>query len=410
MHVFRFTYCQKVLRTTTVHNMAVLLLKSCWLYQLILLLFVLTRLNYALNILVVSTCYTGHLTPTLAIIRKLFSRGHTADFLTSGHCCQTKIQNGLATNVDCSDRGFITLDGVDVNNPIEAIMQVRQISAENGTGIAFKEVNDFLNSNRRKYDVMMADWALLGATIAAELHNIPVVTSYIGTLFFALDDDPSIQPRLSYVPEPFKFFENFVEFFTAYVYHRAASGPAFDIVVDINRKFNMQPKIQNYGLTFLLPSTYYHAFSNLIHFGPPNVFTPSKIFMNEKTNVHQVGYLPEAEFYRKLDKKVQLFVENSKSPVIYIAMGTLFQMELSKLEKVVRDLSIHREFSFIWSASDFYFEKLKSLGLPENKLIIVNNVAQLTLLMNEKVVAFLSHAGNVLYSFSIILWNRCATT
>ena len=363
------------------------------------MLFVLTQISYTLNILVVSTCYTGHLTPTLAIIRKLFSRGHTADFLTSGHCCQAKIQNGLPNRVDCLDRGIIFLEEVDVNDPIQAIKQFREIAAENGTGLAFQEVNKRLSSKPGTYDVMIADWALLGATIASELHKIPVVTSYIGTLFLALQDDPNIQPRLSYVPEPFKFFGDFVEFLIAYVYHKTASGPAFNIVVEINKKFNMEPKIQNYGLTFLLPSSYFYAFSNLIHFGPPNVFTPSTIFMTEKTNVHHVGYFPEKDFYQKLDKKVEHFVKNSKTPVIYISLGTLFKTEVSKLEKIVSDLSIQREFSFIWSASDFCFEKLKSLELPENNLIIVNNVAQLTLLMEEKVLAFLSHAGKVFLIF-----------
>ena len=350
-------------------------------------------MTYALNVLVVSTCYTGHLTPTLTIVRKLLSRGHTVDFLTANICCENKIQKSLSKEIVCWDREIITIVGVDTNNPVEAIMQVRTVAAENGTGMAFEEVRDFLSKSPKKYDVIMADWAVLGATIAAQLHKIPVVTNYVGTIFFALEEDGSNRLKLAYVPEPYSFLSDFVEFITGYLYQKAASAPAYDIIVDINKKFNMEPQIENYGLTFLLPSTYYHAFSNLIHIGPPDVFTSNINFMNKKTNVHHVGYLPEPEFSRKLDNKVYNFVKNSKVPVVYISMGTVIQIDISKLAKVIEGLSNQNEYAFIWSASDVYFDKLKSIGLPEDNLIVVNNVAQFTLLMNEDVAAFVTHAG-----------------
>ena len=375
--------------------MNILILKLGWLLKLVFVILFVSRVTFALNVLVVSSCYTGHLTPTLAIVRKLFSRGHTADFLTSVDCCESKIQKGLSARVQCWDRGFTTLEGVEVNNPLEAVRQVRVIAAENGTGLAFEVVNEYLSQNPSKYDIIMADWAFLGATLAAQLHNIPVVTNYVGTIFMTLEEDPNSRPRLTYVPETYKFFSDFVEFFTAFVYQKLVADPAYDIILSINNKFGMEPKVQNYGLTFLLPTTYYHAFSNLIHIGPPNAFISNISYMDKKTNVHHVGYIPEPENFRELDENIRNFIQFSQVPVIYISMGTLFQLEISKLRKVLEDLTKQNKYSFIWSASEFYFDNVNSLGLPEDNLIIVKNVAQLTLLLDEKVVAFVTHAGEI---------------
>ena len=364
--------------------------------KFIYLIITFNKLARGLNVLIFTSCYTGHTTPTLGIARSLLARGHNLEFLASSNCCETKIQSGLDHDVKCSSRPITSVDGVKANSQLEGMIEIKETAAENGTWIAFHEVNNFLNENP-SYDVMLSDWFLLGGTLACQKHNIPVVTNFVGSAFFPLKKYTTENTELVYLPETKlpQFLVNFIEFFISFTWHKYASQHIYELVTEINENFDMPTLLKNVRQTYNLPLTYHYTFSNLIHFGPPEIFLPNMEFMIEKTNVHSLGYVPQLESFGKLDKTVLDFIENSKLPVIYMSLGTVFRMELPKLEKILIDLSQQNEFSIIWSANSFYYQALKSLNLDNSKFLLVQNIAQLQLLMHQKTVAFLTHAGRL---------------
>ena len=348
----------------------------------------------AIKILIFSSCFTGHTTPTVGIARSLLARGHDVDFLTSADCCDSKIQPGLQTKVKCFSRPITSKEGFSANNPIEALAELSDTAAQNGTMIAFLEVNDFLTQNPG-YEVVMADYFLLGGTLAAQLHKIPVLTNYIGTSFFPLAEDATKNEAVLYCPEATipQFVIDFFQFLGAYVWQKMCSDHIFELTAEINEKFNMPKKLQDVGVNFNLPFGYHYHFSIFIQFGPAELFAVKKSHLAKKNNIRNVGYVPHDESFGILDQEVLNFVERAKTPVVYMSLGTVFRMDLDKLQKVLTDLSNQKEYSVIWSATSFYFSTLKEMNLDGDNFMLVTEVAQLKLLSHEKVVAFMTHAG-----------------
>ena len=73
--------------------------------------------------------------------------------------------------------------------------------------MAFEKTHEYLEKNSN-YDVIVTDYLIIGAHLAAEVHNIPVVTHYVGPLLITLESDPESFMSLIYIPEtrhPFSF-------------------------------------------------------------------------------------------------------------------------------------------------------------------------------------------------------------
>ena len=365
---------------------------------LIINLVLLLAVNHAeaLKILIFSSCFTGHTTPTVGIARSLLARDHDVEFLSSADCCDSKIQSALPITVKCTSRPITSKEGFTAENPIQALTELRETAAQNGTWIAFHEVNDYLNQNTG-YDVVIADFFLLGATLAAQKHKIPVLTNYIGSSFYPLAEDATKNEVVLYCPESVvpEFVVDFFQFLGAYIWHKTTSQHMFDLITRINENFDMPTKVKDIGLTFSLPTSYHYYFSVLVHFGPAEVFAVKKSHVAKSTNLHYVGYVPHKESFGTLDPKVLKFVENSKLPVVYMSLGTVFRMDLDKLKNVLTDLSQQKEYTVIWSATNFYFDTLKRMNLDGENFMLVTDVAQLDLLSKEKVVAFMTHAGKI---------------
>ncbi|XP_075258255.1 putative UDP-glucosyltransferase YojK [Convolutriloba macropyga] len=365
--------------------------------QIVLLIFafliIVTQIE-TVKILIFSSCFTGHTTPTVGIARSLLARGHNVEFLTSADCCDSNIYPYLQAKVKCTSRPITSKEGFTANNPIEALVEISETVAENGTLLAFEEVSNYLTQNPG-YDVVMADYFLLGGTLAAKKHKIPVLTNYIGSSFFPLAEDTTENEAVLYFPESLmpQFVIDFLQFLGAYVWHKRTSEHISEMITKIDEKLNMPTNVKNVGLTFNLPHSYHYYFSTFVHFGPAEVFAVKKAHIAKKTNVHYVGYVPHDESFGILDSKVLDFVQKAKQPVVYMSLGTVFRMDLDQLQSFLRDLSNQKEYTVIWSATSFYFDTLKQMNLDRDNFMLVTNVAQLDLLSHEKVVAFMTHAG-----------------
>ena len=373
---------------------------SSVLYIIFVVFCTLAQINSAskkLKILGISSCYTGHITPSAGIFRALSARGHTVDVLMGGECCDSKVKKLFPNATSCHERIIFTLHGVEANNQFQGLFSVRETFAEKGTEVAFYKTHEFLEQNSG-YDVIVTDYVLLGSHLAAELHNIPVITHYVGPLLIPLEYEPDEVLSLIYLPETKvpQFIVNFFEFISQLIWQKIASEPIYNVVREINKKFDMDPKLENSGITFAHPFAYYYQFSHIIHMGPPDIFLTNLDFMKYENNVDHTGFIPDETCFKILHPEIETFLLNSKMPLVYMSLGTVFQLEMSKVEKIFTDLvKISEKYSIIWSVTDKYYGHLASKKIKADNFMLTTNVAQLSLLMMKQVKVFITHAGRL---------------
>ena len=357
-----------------------------------LIALVLFQSTNSLKVLGISSCYTGHVMPHSGIFRALVNRGHNVDLLMGGDCCETKMAKVFPNASSCNSVTIYGSHEIVANNQIEGLFSVRETFAENGTGVAFRETNKFLRENS-DYDVIMTDFIILGAHIAAELTDVPIVAMYLGPFAFPLEGEEMIPLRSVFLPGLPTFLVEFIEIVGALIYQLVNSEKVYEMVNDINSEFDMERKLQNAGIRFFLPFVYYYYFSNLIHMGPPDLFLSSLDFMKHKNNFHHVGYIPDEVCFQPLSAEVQDFIAKSEKPIVYMSLGTVFQMEMSKLQNILEELASQTTYSIIWSASDLHHKQLKAFNVKGPNFLLVNKIAQLSLLMDGRTKVFITHAG-----------------
>ena len=349
----------------------------------------------SLNILGISTCYTGHITPSSGIFRALSARGHSVEVFVAADCCESKVSKLFSNFSSCFSAPIYEVQALKADSQIEGLFQMQDIFYEKGTRVAFHKTREFLESHHN-YDVIVTDYVLLGSYLAAELFKIPVVAHYVGPFSVLLEAEPDEIMSLVYMPETMlpNFVLELIKFATGCIWHYFVSEKIYAEVNQFYDEFPLEPKLRDAGISFGLPFVYYYMFSNFIHMGPPDVFLTNVHFMQYKNNIHHVGYIPDQTCFKPLSSEIEAFVEKADKPVVYLSLGTLFTMEITKLEKLLSDFAAQKKYDIIWSASDFYYNELKAKGIDGGNVLLVTNVAQLSLLMKEKVNVFVTHAGN----------------
>ncbi|XP_075243968.1 UDP-glucuronosyltransferase 2B33-like [Convolutriloba macropyga] len=307
---------------------------------------------------------------------------------------QTIVASMFKNASSCSEAIMYTLEGVKVDNFIQGLYQVKEAFADNGTRVAFEKTHEYLEKNSN-YDVIVTDYLIIGAHLAAEVHNIPVVTHYVGPLLITLESDPESFMSLIYIPETRmpKFVLNFFQFITDLVWQKVVSENVYAVVNEINTEYDMEPKLSNAKITYTNPYGYYYHFSHFIHLGPPDIFLDKLQFMDEQNNIRHVGYLPDETCFKPVKTEIENFVLRSDKTVVYMSLGTVFEMEISKLVNLIKDLAKQTKYSIIWSASGLYYDELKSRNIDGPNFMLTTKVAQLSLLMMKEVKVFLTHAG-----------------
>ena len=189
------------------------------------------------------------------------------------------------------------------------------------------------------------------------------------------------------------FVVKFLQFVTDLIWQKIASENIYAIVNEINAEHNMEPKLSNAKITYANPFGYYYHFSHVIHMGPPDIFLSNIRFIDYDNNIRHVGYLPDETCFKEVNNDIENFISKTDKTVVYMSLGTVFQMEMSKLVSLLRDLAKQTKYSFIWSASGNYFNALKAKNVDGPNLMLTTKVAQLSLLMKNEVKVFLTHAG-----------------
>ena len=347
----------------------------------------------SLNVLGISSCFTGHLTPMVGIFRALRAKGHEVDVLMGADCCDSKVA-GLFKNVsNCYFTPIFESHTIVANTQFEGLMNLKELFAENGTKIAFHQTHKFLTEHP-DYDVIVSDYVLLGSYLAAELHSIPVVATFGGPFVQLLQHQPLVKRNIIYMPETVlpDFAVEIIGLVGNIVWHFLVSEEVYKAVGDIQEEFDMVPKIRSSGLNYGLPFYYFYMHTNLIHTGPPDVFLPGLEYLEFKTNAHHVGFIPDETSFKSLSPELESFLQKSNKPVVYMSLGTVFKIEVSKLEALLADFADQEMYSVIWAVSEGY-EELKSKELDGGNVLLVTKIAQFSLLMLEKVQVFITHAG-----------------
>ena len=284
---------------------------------------------------------------------------------------------------------------IKADSQLGGLLNVKQHFADNGTKIAFDLTHKFLEENADRYDIIVSDFIQLGSYIAAELHNIPAVVSYLGPMGLTPQDRPDERSGLIYLPETTlpDVVISAIEFLGESIFQLLVSDTVFEMVNQINSEFKMNPKLRNSGISFHLPFTYYYTFAPIIHMGPTDLFLINPEYTKQVNNVHSVGFAPDKSSFKKVQPDVLNFISSSKKPVVYMSLGTVFEMERSKLVKVLRELDEQEQFSIVWAASSEHYTHLSTLELKKSNILLVTGVAQLSLLMRQQVKVFITHAG-----------------
>ena len=169
-------------------------------------------------------------------------------------------------------------------------------------------------------------------------------------------------------------------------------------VRDVYNDYGLQPMIEEDENDVMLPVSFYYRHSVLIHSGPPDVTLRKLSDLKLDNNFYHIGFIPDEKFFRTLPSEIDSFLGKSNKPVIYLSMGTAFEVEENKLQFLLDELAAQTDYAFIWSLS----VKYDSIKIPENKgedretnLLLVSKIPQLTLLCREEVKVFITHAGEV---------------
>ena len=351
-----------------------------------------------LNVVLVTPCQTGHALPSSGVIRELLNRGHSVDLIVTDNCCDTI--NILFKNVtNCYQKVLFPSRPVLIASQIRAVMTPKHtdIFAHIGVQKMFEFVHDIFQENDY-YDVMIHDYMFIGAHLAAKLHNIPVVTYYVGPLPLPLADEPYERKGWLFFPDSKlpSFLYSFYDVFSIMYNNMLISTPSLDYIRAIEDKHKLFPEFNYFGVNFNLPYTYYYIMSIIVHLGPPEVTLPSSSFMNRNTNINHVGFVPDSEYLKPLDSEITKFLESSRKPVVFMSLGTVFQMPSSHLEELLVQFANQEKYCFIWSASNVYYEDLKKRKMTNDRFLLVTKIPQMTMILHEKVKVFITHAGKLI--------------
>ena len=349
----------------------------------------------ALRVVMVTPCQSGHITPASGLIRQLLAKGHEIDLIVTDDCCAT-INNLLKNVTNCYSKVLFASTPVVTNSQINSVMSPKntEIYAEMGVKKIFDFVQEVFRADDN-YDVMINGYMMIGAHLAAKLHNIPVVTYYVGPLPLPLADEPYERKGFLFFPESILpgFLFSFYDVFSLLYWQRIISNPSVKYIEEIEAKYDIQPCFSNTGVDFMLPFSYYYMMSNIVQLSPPDLTLPNLNFMKRNTNVHHVGFIPDEEYLKPLSAELENFLEHSRRPVVYMSLGTVFALPTNELEKLVDEFAKQDKYCIVWSASNKYYSALKERNVETENFKLVSKVPQLTMILHQKVKVFITHAG-----------------
>ncbi len=218
-------------------------------------------------------------------------------------------------------------------------------------------------------DLIVAESFSVGAGTAAEIHDIPVLYAWTPgwahPTLFSRDHKltvelPFWQPSES-VPEFIltmntKFFMCFLNFLCDWL--GAAGVKEFK---EVRRQYNLT------------------AFDNYMEY---SVTFPTMVMAGEPVNqmvdappgFTVTGLLPPPPETGTVDKKLQTFLDQSKKPILYVAMGTYYAYTDEDFAIVKTALEKQDKFNVIWSHR--YYDEAKFPVKDKNQMLVRKKIPQ----------------------------------
>ena len=129
-------------------------------------------------------------------------------------------------------------------------------------------MNTFLAANRNNYDVIVHDFLIIGADIAARVHKLPVVCAYIGYANLISPEDDQGESMI-YVPESKlpQLIHDIQGVFAGLVWYHYVSKHQFQFIRSVRLEHGLEPVIEDRENDGALPFSYYSRHSVVIHSG-----------------------------------------------------------------------------------------------------------------------------------------------
>ena len=193
------------------------------------------------------------------------------DAWVAGDCCDTLVPAIFANVSQCFPHEHINTSGsIASENQLDGLINCIEIFVEEATVKTFEAMDKFLAANRNSYDVMVHDYFVLGAEIAARIHKMPVVCAYIGYALLVFEDEKhnTDVEDLVYAPESKMpgFVHDIKGAFAALLWHHTISKKQFRIVQSLFVKHGIEHLDENEN-DGAYPFSYYFRRAVLIHSG-----------------------------------------------------------------------------------------------------------------------------------------------
>ena len=354
----------------------------------------------ALKILFGVPCFSGHIVPSGGVARALINAGHQVDAFVAGDCCDTLVRTRFANVSKCFPHKKInSIQSVISKNQIDGLLNVRDMFIQETLVKVFDLMNKFLSINKDNYDIIVHDYFVSGVDLAAKVHKMPVVCSYIGyAVLISENEKYTSEPEsMTYLPEsPMpQFVQNVIGAFAGSIWHHFVSKEMFRIFQNLLQEHGVGLVLDESENDGAYPFSFYHRHAVVIHIGPPDMTLASPEAVHFENNFHHIGFIPDELYWKPLPAKLESYLVKSTKPVVYMSMGTVFEIGPEKLESLLEELSNQNFYSMIWSISLQYdsVSQTEKYTNEDGNLLLVSKIPQQTLLAHEKVEVFVTHAG-----------------
>ena len=320
-----------------------------------------------IRILFIVPCYGGHFGTMSPLIASL-SYTNDVTLITTSPTCRNKIS---------SLRKHATFEVIEQdigwgNIQFEGFFEAFHFFAMTITErfrTQFTFLTEFLAKNRKKYDVMVADFTLDGALVAAEVADFPtavIMVGNTGATEHAVDKMEFSLMESMFMQIIGRYHWNVL--LSTRIEHKLAP------LVYQNNFFASEYSIRFPTLEATSPLVYPE-----LHPSVPHVF---------------VGGIRNESHYDTLDPELLNWLDLSDKKVVYISLGTILKITESSLHDWVDKIRNQNEFRFIWFMNSEMQKLADNLNVQsDSSLYLSNFLPQFTLLSHKKVKALVTHGG-----------------
>ena len=345
-----------------------------------------------LSVLIISSFYSGHIIPLLAVGEELVSRGHVVSFLTtevngSNLVPAVPIQIGMKfISAGPDPRTRLEYEQTIYNLKGMSLMeQLGEISAlDRDHTLPLRIACDQLNMS--KWNIIVADIVAKNLVRYLDIKWSPriILSVAVATDLTSIDSQwPSPSIHCVGCSEDMSFWQRFVDtllhknslvrYFSLRWTKSNLAGNDEVLWAHISRD-----SLKNFAADEFHPSLLYTAVG--VEYARPAY-----------PGVHMVGPVLRRNI-PPLDKNLESWLANKKGKVIYVSMGTTALVTETMAESFVEGISV-TDYSVVWSLRESNQDILKDMIVDSFRFYIASWVSQVAVLQHRAVELSILHCG-----------------